>query len=344
MIRLWIVFTGLLGLALFPVDASAWSPAGHRLTGAIADQLLNPHARQKVKEELGFTLSEAAVWADCVRSVVHRKDGTFEYAPPRPEYAAPCPLFETPAEKDRMIDYVARNLDDCGAPTGTQCHATYHYTDVPIERDRYVQGSFGTSPHDVVGAIEAAIAKLEGRPVPAPFSIKDNKEALFMLSHFVGDLQQPLHVGAIYLSDDGNIVDPARPGAVFEATSGGNALETESRNLHAVWDDIVPSLEPPSPEVLASLVARARKLGVTRVGRTHVPLEKLSVVWASETLRKSKLAFAGLSYTKDPEHKNRWNISFKDRKAYMKAKDHLQEEQLVKSGARIAELLNTIWP
>jgi hypothetical protein len=40
---------------------------------------------------------------------------------------------------------------------------------------------------------------LKGGAAPAPFSLKDQREALLLLTHYVGDLHQPLHVGAIYL-------------------------------------------------------------------------------------------------------------------------------------------------
>jgi S1/P1 Nuclease len=55
--------------------------------------------------------------------------------------------------------------------------------------------------------INAAIMVLQNMPAPAPFSIKDKKEALFLLAHFVGDLHQPMHVSAIYLDPNGNFVD-----------------------------------------------------------------------------------------------------------------------------------------
>src|SRR6202035_4149196 len=56
--------------------------------------------------------------------------------------------------------------------------------------------------------IGAAIAVLRDKPAPPPFSILDKKEALLMLTHFVGDLHQPLHVASAYLDADGRFVDP----------------------------------------------------------------------------------------------------------------------------------------
>ena len=66
----------------------------------------------------------------------------------------------------------------------------------------------GTNEHDLVGAVTAAIAVLRDMTPSGPFSIADKKEALFLLAHFLGDLHQPLHVGAVYLDEHGRLVDP----------------------------------------------------------------------------------------------------------------------------------------
>jgi S1/P1 Nuclease len=87
-------------------------------------------------------------------------------------------------------------------------HNTYHFDDVDFERDRFDRSYMGTNDHDLVAAITAAIAVLKDKPAPAPFSIADKKEALFMLVHLVGDLHQPLHVESVYLGADGGLVDP----------------------------------------------------------------------------------------------------------------------------------------
>jgi hypothetical protein len=40
----------------------------------------------------------------------------------------------------------------------------------------------------------------------------------------------------------------------------------------------------------------------------------------------------------------RWTVHFDDHAAYLKNQDSLKREQLAKAGARLAELLNMIWP
>jgi len=77
------------------------------------------------------------------------------------------------------------------------------------QRGHFDRNFQGTNDHDIVAAINAATAVLLERPSPPPFKIADKREALFLLAHLVGDLHQPLHVGAVYLDKDGNLVDPA---------------------------------------------------------------------------------------------------------------------------------------
>ena len=329
--------------ALNPGRAFAWGAEGHEYTGAIADQLLNDNARRQVQSLLGFTLQTASTWPDCVRSVVHTGSGSFVFTedPRHPEYTASCTAFETPAEIARMEDYAARNWTNCFYETGHGCHEAYHFTDVSELRDRYDRHYVGTNDHDVVSAIGAAVALLQGQPVPAPFSIKDGKEALFMIAHFVGDLHQPLHVGAVYLALDGTEVDPDASGAADPATTttiGGNAIRDGQTNLHAEWDAIPPALGT-TPDDAAVHAAQL-------VPPTAAAPADMAAIWATDTVLASHDAFAGLSFqgqggARPPYH---WSLEVQNRPDYLARKQDLQEKQLVKGGARLAALLNAIWP
>jgi hypothetical protein len=70
------------------------------------------------------------------------------------------------------------------------------------------------------------------------------REALLLLTHYVGDIHQPLHVGAIYLDKSGKPVNPDS-GQFDPATEtrGGNEITLSSghANLHATWDQIPAS-------------------------------------------------------------------------------------------------------
>ena len=358
-IRTWTC--GLLLSIAASTPALAWDYQGHEMVGAIADQLLTNNAKQKVQEILGFTLQVAAPWPDCVRSVVHKDDGSFSYLPDylHPEYRTPCEAFETKIkdpeispEQRRMEDYAKRNWYNCTYIVGKAggCHQAFHFADVAIQRDGYDRRHVGTNDHDVVSAINACITVLQewpgpsptpqDRPAPAPFSIKDKKEALFLLAHFVGDLHQPLHVGAIYLDPKGMRVDPDATGLNPNTeTQGGNAIDDGKDNLHHEWDEIPKALVlPPDPAMLDYAKG---------VSLTPGPIKNWAAIWASETIKQAREAFDGLTFSleppKFPDSPPRWDVHFADRHAYEQNADKIKRAQLAKGGARLAQILNAIW-
>lgn len=326
-----------LALMLSPIRAIAFGAQGHEVIGAIADRLLTPHASRQVTRLLGMTLQAAAPWADCVKDV--RLDaGDFRYVPESHHQRA-CRVFETPAGIARMNDYVRRNWSACAAPGGhaIACHKTYHYADVDIQHSRYDRADVGTSDHDVVSALRAAIDVLQGRPAPAPFSIRDRSEALLMVAHFVGDVHQPLHVGAIYLAADGRPVDADADTSTSTGTRGGNAIDAGSTDLHAQWDQVPARLRPSS--VSARMLAAARAIPASPGDAVAWP-----AAWASETLLVARAAYAGIAFEPQSAATGHWTARFDDPAAYLLSKRRLQTEQLTRAGARLAQLLNAIWP
>ena len=324
-----------------PGVASAFDPLGHQVAGAVADALLTASARARVQASLGLPLRVAATWADCVKDVERGGDGALRYLPDA-RYHAACAPFESAAGKARMVGYVGRNWSNCADPAAVKgCHALYHYADVAIQHDRYDRAFAGTSDHDIVSALGAAIAVLQGRPAPRPFVVRDRAEALLMLAHLVGDLHQPLHVGSVYLDADGRRVDPGPSGKVHDPkidTRGGNRLEDGRGNLHSDWDGVPRSLDP--LKLRASMLADAKRVAVP-AGR----VDTWPQAWAGETVRASRQAFGGVGFTRAGALKaGDWVVRFDDRAAYMQAASAVQTRQLTLAGARLAQVLNAIWP
>jgi hypothetical protein len=329
-------------------QASAWNGDGHRVAGSLADLLLKPPARAQVASILGFTLRIAGPWADCVKSVVRNSDNTYTYHH-SDKYGAPCTLFEKPdasEEQLRMEDYVARNWMLCKYKNYTAgCQDTYHFADVPIQRDDYGRSHAGTNDRDIVSTINAAIAVLKDKPPQAPVSIRDKKGALFVLAHMIGDLHQPLHVGAIYLDAGGNLVDPpdgSTPGEDTD-TRGGNSLFDQGQNFHFLWDEIPADLGDDAT-TNADMKKRAEM-----VAPTPGPVEGFAVEWAGESVRLSRAVFADATFTMRNDHpkdgSTHWDIGLSpDHDTYWKIQGETQRQQLAKAGARLAELLNAIWP
>jgi hypothetical protein len=176
-----------LATALFATVAASWGPDGHHTVGALADRLIvGTHAEAQAKALLGgLSLEQAAVWADCAKDVDPTKNFAYAAAGKYPE----CAIYETPDGEAQMIDFVRRNDTNCPRVPGDESgHKQYHYSDEAIQRKRYQLGDIGTRPFDVVAAVSATIHVLQGDPAPAPFNIKDKREAMLLLAHYVGDI------------------------------------------------------------------------------------------------------------------------------------------------------------
>jgi hypothetical protein len=69
----WVFALNCLFGLLCPSTAFAWGYQSHEVVGSVADQLLNPNAKQQVRHILDIARPElriAGPWADCVKSVV----------------------------------------------------------------------------------------------------------------------------------------------------------------------------------------------------------------------------------------------------------------------------------
>lgn len=337
-------------LALGGQAARAWNADGHQIVGAIADEMLLANAKAQVASILGVNLRTAGPWLDCVKSIHRQADGSFKYIV-EDAFEAPCRPFAD--HHDLMEAYVSRNFVQCSYTTHRNdhghefdeemgCHNTYHFDDVAIQRGRFDRNYQGTNEHDIVAAINAAIAVLSDRPSPPPFNVATKAEALFLLAHLIGDLHQPLHVGAVYLDMNGQPVDPDITHTIDPSTEtvGGNILFDNGKNFHTAWD------APPTDFHVSdapSLFARAHA-----VAKDAGHVEDWSFAWASDTLGQETRAFAGASYTRiqpSPAHRTGgWAIDIPKHDAYVVDRDELKRDQLAKAGARLANLLNTIWP
>jgi hypothetical protein len=69
------------------------------------------------------------------------------------------------------------------------------------------------------------------------------------------------------------------------------------------------------------------------------------VTWASDTVMASHDAFKGLRFSrKGVLNKGGWVVQFNDQAGYESSKDSVQQQQLVKAAAHLAQLLKAIWP
>lgn len=326
---------------VLPSVARAWGPAGHQTVGRIAEKLLEGKpAAAHVKELLGsITLSQAAVWADCAKGV------QFPGGPNGPTYSQDdakfpqCAVFERAEGIAAMVDFVKRNGNNCQRVPGDEvCHRQYHYAGIAPQHDHYDSAFKGARNDDIVASITAAIAVLRGQAASAPYEIKDKKEALLLLAHYVGDLHQPLHIGALYLDPTGKRVNPDK--GTFDPTTetrGGNQIDLipcGSGNLHgATWDDIPADFS--DENVDDAWIKNAKK-----VPKTSGKPGTWATAWANQTQKVAIQAFKGLTFS--AKHNDRWSVILPGTyDAFLKK---TKKEQLTRAGARLAQVLEAVWP
>jgi hypothetical protein len=339
-----------LAFSALPLLAHAWGPEGHQTVATLAAGLLKGTAAEaRVQALLGdMTLAQAAIWADCVKGISPSQDYTY----PSPGKYPECAPLETPARIAEMADYVRRNDRQCHVGLDEDsCHRQTHYADIALQRSRYVPGFVGTRADDVVGALRQAILVLQGKPTAGPPSFRSPREALIVLTHLVGDLHQPLHVGSVYLDDLGRRVDPDKTGFQRNTfTVGGNSLWLIAAKppaparppsgpapvtagfgpvrLHAVWDGVPAKLKP--ARVDAAWLAEARKIHPNLGEPTDWPAR-----WATQSLEQARLAFDGLKFSaRQGDH---WNVHLPS--GYGARADAIKRQQLTIAGARLAQLL-----
>jgi hypothetical protein len=332
--------------ALAPQSAGSWGAPGHIGVGHLGDVYLQAHANAAahVKAILGnLSLGSVAPWADCAKNVSSK--GKLPTTLP-----SGCSAFKSTKARAEMVDFALKNWTGCYSmlPVDSSgkadknalryvrsngCHRAYHFEDVPIERSDYQDGFVGTHPYDLVHALNASVAILRGESAPAPFHFTC-RQALMTLVHYVGDLHQPLHVGAIYLRPDGSVIDPDSLPVADRATEaeqystvGGNNLLVGSGELHGKWDTVTGI-----PSTLA---------GFTH-STTPGPASGWAAEWATATFLVAQSAFKGLSFKAQTGAS--WPVMFDDQGQYRNDRQKGQIGQILLGGSRLGQILVSIWP
>lgn len=299
---------------LLPCHSAAYGHEGHEIVGAIADQLIKgTHAEVEVKALLhGESLSEAATWADRAKS----KKGL----------------------TDEMNSFVHSNPK----------HHNFHYTDVPFQESKYKEHTAGTEDFDIVHSIRACIEILQnGKTTNSCFHDITQREALMLLAHYVGDIHQPLHVGAAYIDLKDKFVNP-NDGFEGQEDHGGNYLKYGSSSLHSYWDDntvsrVMTKAKAGTPqECAAHLIRRAR------IPKTGGDVISWSQQWADEILSVARQAHSNFRVGKKTTVTDffgthpQWTVTAP--KGYTTWARDVVEVELARAGFRLAEVLKTIWP
>jgi S1/P1 Nuclease len=357
-------------LVAFHASVCAYAPLGHEIVGAIADErLANTPAAAKVHLLLdGLTLAKAALIADEIKG--WDKKGVDD---PRSFH------YSSHRNIDRQLrDFWRANQPTHNPNSVAPSHHWFHYTDVPVvPPQRYRDGSAGRSKWDIVHMIPYCIDVLQGR-VPEQNERKITKPvALILLAHYVADIHQPLHVGAEYFDEHGQVTDPDKEKSALE-DEGGNTFTLElsdepgrrrgihRKKFHAFWDyDAVNALFPQVPGTLRKKELKAQieplKTDLVHEMATHeprnwrmptnVPVDSYAEMWADEILPIAREAHARLEFRNVKPFLDGDRIVAKGEAFEKPAPDHslyrawatsVVRDELHKAGWRLADLLEKI--
>jgi hypothetical protein len=223
----------LLTACLFAGNAYSYGPQGHSLVGAIADRRLakKPTVAAKVTEILdGLTLEKAATLPDSIKTWDTNPQGFH--------------VTGHPGIEAELRAFVKANRAKPPAHPGPS-HHDFHFTDVPVVGDEeYASGTVGRGDFDVVKMIPFCIRVLKGEEPETNDRAITKAVAVILITHYMGDIHQPLHVGAEYFDANGNPFEPTADNEGF-ADQGGNKLTlftfvggklVSAGKFHSYWD------------------------------------------------------------------------------------------------------------
>ncbi len=244
-----------LACALFAGNAAAYGPLGHEIVGAIADRkLAGTAAGAKVSALLdGMTLQRASNIADEIKAWDKKGADDLGAYPHYPQ---------SRRIEQQLREFWTANPPSPDASDVVPTHHWFHYTDVPVlDPEKYGDGKTGRGNWDIVHTIPYCIGVLRGEtPEENPRKIT-KPIAVIVLAHLLGDIHQPLHVGAEYFSESGQPVDPDH-GAAGIGDEGGNSLSFIENataqhprhyyhSFHGFWDlDTVRNVVIGTPDEL----------------------------------------------------------------------------------------------
>src|SRR6266704_4336096 len=362
----------LLALAMAALRAStfAYGPVGHEIVGAIADERLAHTAEAaKIRALLDrLTLERAAVIADEIKS--WDKKGVDD---PKSFH------FSAHWKIDRQLrDFWRANQPTHEMNSAAPSHHWFHYTDVPVVPPQtYHEGAAGRSKWDIVHMIPYCVEVLQGQ-VPEQNERKITKAvALLLLAHLLADIHQPLHVGAEYFDEQGQVTDPEKNRSAL-GDEGGNTFTLElsdepprrrgihKKKFHGFWDyDAVNALFPqmigrlPKSELQAQIELLKREL--VHEMATHEPrnwrmppsiaIDNYAEMWADEILPIAREAHERVQFTNvhPQQEEDRVVASGEadekprpDQKNYRTWATNTVRDELHKAGWRLADLLQKI--
>ena len=324
-----VLFFALGFLAVAP-STWAWGCEGHQIVALIAEKHLNPHAAKMSREILDASAIDAALARYCKQTGL-----------------------------DAFVDSSTWADDERSVKPET---GPWHFIDIPRGA---AKGDLTQYCPPTAGCVVMALAAQVRTLRDSRASAQARADALRFVIHFVGDIHQPLHATT---NDDmgGNCV----PVTFFDQAPEEKNVERESYspNLHGVWDvGIIEHFAPPqdakapTPQQVADEIGEAGKIGAEFGSRFSAwqerPTDFAAWAWESHELAE-EVAYGRLPHKiaiERPEtvescagddHISTRMLRLDERLGddYENSSAPVVQEQLAKAGARLAALLNSIWP
>ena len=309
-----VLICALFGVFVAP-KAPAYGPIGHQTVGAVADsRLAGTDAGAAVGRLLdGMTLEKVSVIADEIKG--WDKNGADD--PGIFHYSA------HPRIDAQLRDFWKANPPTRDLASTTPSHHWFHYTDVPVFGPvKYADGKAGRSKWDIVHMISYCVAVLNGTE-PEENARKITKPiAVILLAHYLGDIHQPLHVGAQYFNAQGQPIDPDKTASALEDEGGNTVIlnltpgtnpqpAKRAPKFHGFWDnDTVMANLPLLPETMPK-EERREKMDVAKAGLVRelastepkdwrlsgdIQLKDYAEAWANEILPVAREAHERLTF------------------------------------------------
>jgi hypothetical protein len=345
MIRTAISVTLIVGMLSSQV--LAYGDRGHQLVGAIADRRLKDNAaiHNKIDELLDqLDLETVAVFPDQIIKSIDRStpDHVFSRFP-----------HVSDRLRQELTDFWEANHDRPLPSPAENRHRMAHYTDVPLQgAPKYQTGGKGQTEFDIVHAIPRCIRILKGRPTPEDEDRKITPSvALILLAHYVGDIHQPLHVGAEYFDSTGQPVDPANDLNALSDT-GGNDIHfrfvprhgARAHNLHAYWDEDAVDEAFPDDDDDANAANLAGNEPAGWKLADDIGIEGWAEAWANEILPVAAKAHPAMSFqgiVLGEEGKHIFDIQLNSN-TYPKFAGNAVNTAIHKAGWRLAAVLEDV--
>jgi hypothetical protein len=270
---------------------SAWGPNGHRIIAEIAEQHLTPKALKAIKEILDSRpMAKCCIWADFIYSEKPWKfSKKWHY----------INVKESEDNKKEMMLVLEKSHED--PEINNVIEAIDYFTDILMGDKNKIK--------EFKERVEKEGATLYNHNLEAT--------ALSFLTHFVGDVHQPMHVG-------------------LPSDRGGNNVKllwfNKNSNLHRLWDTELIESE------FLSFSDYVRFINFSTKQKVQSYQESEVVDWALESIEVCRQVYKELDL--DPSEKYKIPTL-----GYQFSHDYIEtlNDRLLRAGIRLAGLLNKIF-